>query len=101
MRGVPHRFTGSRGLYNREEIRLALAFLRALARPADNLSLYYLGVSPLYLIPATDLAKCLSYADRKNRTLEFLFRQIREAKPDGPCGLGRRGPAGEPGGARQ
>ena len=84
MRGVPHRFTGSRGLYNREEIRLALAFLRALARPADNLSLYYLGVSPLYLIPATDLAKCLSYADRKNRTLEFLFRQIREAKPDGP-----------------
>src|SRR5437667_253691 len=84
MRGVPHRFTGSRGLYNREEIRLALAFLRALARPADNLSLYYLGVSPLYLIPATDLAKCLSYADRKNRTLEFLFRQIRERKPDGP-----------------
>jgi DNA helicase-2/ATP-dependent DNA helicase PcrA len=76
MRGIPLRFTGSRGLYNREEIRLALAFLRALARPGDNLSLYYLGVSPLYLISATDLAKALSYADRKNRTLEHVFRHL-------------------------
>ncbi len=76
MRGVPFRFTGSRGLYNREEIRLALAFLRALAKPGDNLSLYYLGVSPLYLISATDLAKALSYADRKHRTLEHVFRHL-------------------------
>ena len=76
MRAIPHRFTGSRGLYNREEIRLALAFLRALARPGDNLSLYYLGVSSLYLISATDLAKALSYADRKNRTLEHVFTHL-------------------------
>ncbi len=81
MRGVPYRFTGSRGLYNREEIRLAFAFLRALARPADNLSLYYLGVSPLYLISATDLAKALSHADRKHRTLEHVFRHL-DAYPD-------------------
>jgi len=76
MRGVPYRFTGSRGLYNREEIRLAIAFLRALARPGDNLSVYYLGVSPLYLIPATDLARALHYADRKHRTLEHVFRHL-------------------------
>lgn len=76
MKGIPHRFTGSRGLYNREEVRLALAFLRALARPSDSLSLYYLGVSPLYLVSATDLAKCLNYADRKNRTLEHVFRHL-------------------------
>jgi len=76
MRGIPYRFTGSRGLYNREEIRLAMAFLRALARPEDSLSLYYLGVSPLYLIAATDVAKALSYADRKNRTLEHVFRHL-------------------------
>ncbi len=76
MRALPYRFTGSRGLYNREEIRLALAFLRVLARPGDNLSLYYLGVSPLYLVSATDLAKALSYADRKHRTLEHVFRHL-------------------------
>lgn len=78
MKGIPHRFTGSRGLYNREEIRLAIAVLRVLARPGDNLSLYYLGVSPLYLIAATDLAKALSYADRKNRTLEHVFRHLNQ-----------------------
>ncbi len=76
LRGIPLRFTGSRGLYNREEIRLAMAFLRALVRPVDALSLYYLGVSPLYLVAATDLAKALSYADRKNRTLEHVFRHL-------------------------
>jgi len=81
MRGIPYRFTGSRGLYNREEIRLVLAFLRTLARPQDNLSLYYLGVSPLYLISATDLAKALSHADRKHRTLEHVFRHL-DAYPD-------------------
>jgi len=81
MRGIPYRFTGSRGLYNREEIRLAMAFLRALADPADALSLYYLGVSSLYLIAGTDLAKALSYADRKNRTLEHTFRYL-DSFPD-------------------
>ncbi len=81
MRGIPYRFTGSRGLYNREEIRLALAFLRVLARPQDNLSLFYLGVSPLYLVNATDMARALSYADRKHRTLEHVFRHL-DAAPD-------------------
>ena len=76
MRGIPHRFTGSRGLYNREEIRLAIAFLRALANPADNLSLYYLGISPLYLVDPNDLAKSLAQANRKNRTLEHVFRRL-------------------------
>ncbi len=98
MKGIPHRFTGSRGLYNREEIRLALAFLRALARPGDNLSVYYLGVSPLYLVPATDLAKALSYADRKNRTLEHVFRNLHlegfadlaeELSPESRAGIGK------------
>jgi len=81
LRGVPHRFTGSRGLYNREEIRLAIAFLRALANPADNLSLYYLGISPLYLLDPTDLAKALAHAGRKNRTLEHIFRRL-DTYPD-------------------
>ncbi|MGH2453372.1 MAG: ATP-dependent helicase [bacterium] len=76
LRGVPHRFTGNRGLYNREEIRLVLAFLRALANPADNLSLYYLGISPIYLISPTDVAKALAYANRRNRTLEYVFRRL-------------------------
>ncbi|MDQ7857373.1 MAG: ATP-dependent DNA helicase [Armatimonadota bacterium] len=80
MRGIPWWFSGTRGLYDREEVRLALAFLRVLADPAHNLSLYYLGTSPLYLIDPTDMARALSYADRRHRSLEHVFRHLRETE---------------------
>jgi DNA helicase-2/ATP-dependent DNA helicase PcrA len=80
MRGIPWWFSGTRGLYDREEVRLALAFLRVLADPAHNLSLYYLGTSPLYLIDPTDMARALGYADRRHRSLEYVFRHLRETE---------------------
>ena len=39
---------GSRGLYAREEVRLLVSFLRALANPDDSVSLFYLAASELY-----------------------------------------------------
>src|SRR5579872_2904795 len=50
MRGIPFQFSGTRGLYDREEIRLLTSFLRALAHPEDR-SLYHLSASPLYGVP--------------------------------------------------
>jgi DNA helicase-2/ATP-dependent DNA helicase PcrA len=76
VRGIPWWFSGTRGLYDREEVRVALAFLRVLANPTDNLSLYYLGTSPLYLIDATDMALALSHANRRNRSLDHVFRHL-------------------------
>mgnify|MGYP000294833952 FL=1 len=76
MRGIPFYFSGGQGLYQREEIRLVMAFLRALTNPYDNLSLYHLGSSPLYQIDPGDLARCLSVANRKNRSLEHIFDQL-------------------------
>ncbi|MDR7481220.1 MAG: ATP-dependent DNA helicase [Armatimonadota bacterium] len=81
VRGIPWWFSGTRGLYDREEVRVALAFLRVLASPADNLSLYYLGTSELYLIDPTDMARALAYAHRRNRSLEHTFRHLGSA-PD-------------------
>jgi DNA helicase-2/ATP-dependent DNA helicase PcrA len=79
VRGIPWWFSGTRGLYDREEVRVALAFLRTLADPTDNLSLYYLGTSALYVIDATDMARALSYAARRHRSLEHTFRNLRQA----------------------
>lgn len=76
VRGIPWWFSGTRGLYDREEVRVALAFLRVLADPTDNLSLYYLGTSPLYVIDATDMARALSYANRRHRSLEYTVRHL-------------------------
>jgi len=96
LRGIPFQFTGTRGLYDREEVRLALAFLRALARPRDNLSLFVLGTSPLYGAPASDLSRCLETANRRNRSLEHVMRHLTafddlaaEVSTDGQAAVGR------------
>jgi DNA helicase-2/ATP-dependent DNA helicase PcrA len=81
VRGIPWWFSGTRGLYDREEVRVAISFLRVLANPADNLSLYYLGTSDLYLVDATDMARALGYANRRNRSLEHTIRHL-AAAPD-------------------
>ncbi len=76
LRGIPHLFSGTRGLYDREEIRLVTSFLRALAHPDDSLSLYHLSASALYEFPSADLAACMSYASRKHRSLGHVYRHL-------------------------
>jgi len=76
MRGIPFTFTGTRGLYDREEIRFLTAFLRVLAHPADSMSLYLLSASPFYEVPPADLALCTSYGQRRNRSLNQVYRAL-------------------------
>lgn len=71
---IPWHFSGSRGLYDREEIRTLIAFLRVLSEPHDNLSYHFLASSDLYRVPAEDLSLATSYAKRKNRSLYEVFR---------------------------
>lgn len=82
LRGIPFQFTGTRGLYDREEIRLVLSFLRALANPRDSLSLYFLATSPLYLVDATDASRCLAAAQARHRSLDFVVRKLLEEKEE-------------------
>ena len=78
MKGIPWRFSGSRGLYNREEIRTVIAFLRALADPHDSRSLYHLAVSEVYGMPAMDLTLINAFAARKHRSLFEVFRRLKD-----------------------
>ena len=71
---IPWRFSGSRGLYDQEIIRSAIAFLRVLADPRDTLSLHYLASSDPYEIPAESLAQATAYAQRQNKSLLQTFR---------------------------
>ena len=81
---IPWRFSGSRGLYDQEEIRTAIAFLRALADPRDNLSLHYLAGSFLYGIEGEDLAVASSLAQRRNTgLLEVLRNLVRGSEASG------------------
>lgn len=76
MKGIPWSFSGARGLYDREEIRLAISFLRLLADPHDSLSLFHLAGSDIYGIPATDLTLYNAYARRKHRSLYEVLRDL-------------------------
>ena len=79
MKGIPWRFSGAHGLYNREEIRLLMAFLRVVADPDESQSLYHLAASDLYRVPPLDLARCNAAARRMNRSLFQMFKEL-----DGP-----------------
>jgi ATP-dependent DNA helicase UvrD/PcrA len=76
LRGIPWTFSGNQGLYTRHEVRLCIAFLRVLARLDDSVSLYALAASPLFSVPAVDLARCGAYADRRNRWLFDVLRGL-------------------------
>jgi len=86
VRGIPHRFTGSRGLYAREEVRLLVCFLRALANPDDSISLFYLAASEVYRVPEADLLRLNRYAARKTRPLMEVMRGL--ATNDELAGVG-------------
>ena len=76
LRGIPWTFSGNAGLYGRPEVRLLLAFLRAVAHPDDSVSVHYLASSDLYGVPIVDLTRCATHADRKHR---WLFDVLKEA----------------------
>src|SRR6266542_2257035 len=78
LRGVPWTFSGNAGLYGRPEVRLLIAFLRAVAHPDDSVSLHYLASSDLYQVPIVDLTRCATHADRKHRWLFDVFREAAE-----------------------
>jgi DNA helicase-2/ATP-dependent DNA helicase PcrA len=73
MRGIPHRFSGSKGLYGREEVRLLISFLHSIAKFDDSPSLYYLAGSEIYETDQVDLVKLNNFARRRNLTLHEVF----------------------------
>jgi DNA helicase II / ATP-dependent DNA helicase PcrA len=79
VRGIPWTFSGNAGLYARPEIRLLIAFLRSVAHPDESVSVHLLASSDVYQVPIVDLTKCATYADRKNR---WLFDVLREVPAD-------------------
>ena len=86
--GVPWRFSGVSGLYSRPEVRLLLAFLRALANPHSSVDVFALAASDLYGIAGDDLAALTNRARRTNRSLRETLEEL-ESQP----GLLRLSPA--------
>ncbi len=78
LREVPYRFSGSRGLYQQDEVRLLVAFLKALTDFSDGRSLFLLALSDAYRVPPYDLTVVADHAREKNLTLHKAFRAVHD-----------------------
>src|SRR5215813_7288948 len=78
LQGIPWTFSGNSGLYGRTEIRLLIAFLRALVHTDESVSLHYLASSDLYEVPIVDLTRCSTHADRRHVHLFDVLRRAAE-----------------------
>lgn len=76
MKGIPYRFSGSRGLYQREEIKVLVAFIRALTDFENSRDLFYLTVSDVYRADAYDLSRLAGYGEKKNLPLHDIYKAI-------------------------
>ncbi len=76
MLDIPWQFSGNQGLYSRQEVKLCINFLRAIANTSDSMSLYYLASSEVYNFDLIDLSSCNHYSKRRNLPLYKVFENI-------------------------
>ncbi|MDI6840366.1 MAG: ATP-dependent DNA helicase [bacterium] len=69
LHGIPYRFSGNQGLYDREEIKILISLLNVLSNVGDDQSIYHLLISPVYNLNPIELSKCFGVARRNNRSL--------------------------------
>ncbi|MCL5794924.1 MAG: ATP-dependent helicase, partial [Patescibacteria group bacterium] len=78
---LPYQFVGSRGLYDREEIREIISYLKILYNPDDNLSLFHLANSDQFRIDKITLRRLTILAKQKNIPLVEIFTEIKKFLP--------------------
>jgi len=69
---IPYIFSGSGGLLQKPEIKMAVSFLRCLANPDDNLSFFHLANSEAYGLNPNSLAKYFAKAGHRNRSISEI-----------------------------
>ncbi|RJO60251.1 PD-(D/E)XK nuclease family protein [candidate division WS5 bacterium] len=72
--GIPYKFSGSAGLYDRPEVRLLIHFARALTNPGDNLAFYHLLISDVYNMPVEDAVKLNEISHKNKRSLNHIAK---------------------------
>lgn len=80
MKQIPFRFSGSRGLYSQEEIKILISFIKALTDFEDSRSLFHLALSEIYKMNPYDLTLLSNYAQKRNLPLHNVFKKIYEAE---------------------
>lgn len=75
---IPYQFLGPGQLFQQEEIKDLIAYLKVLYNFEDSASLYRVLNMPIFQIQARDIAAVLNFAKRKNLSLFEALEQIEE-----------------------
>ncbi len=76
LAGLAWRFSGTSGLYARPEVRLLLAFLRAVADLGSSVDVYALAASETYGLGGDDLTTIVASARRRNRSVWDVLEEV-------------------------
>ncbi len=81
-RGIPWLLAGRHGagLFDQEEIKVLVSFLRAVADPHDDQALYHLLGSEIYRMPGEDLSVLTGLSQRWNRPLATILEEAAGGK---------------------
>lgn len=74
--GIPYQFVGSRGLYDQEEIRELISYMKILANPDDNLALFHVAWARQFKIDKILLRRLTNLSRQKNISLFEIFKDI-------------------------
>jgi len=80
MKGIPYRFSGSRGLYQQEEIKILVAFIRAVTDFDNSRDLFFLALSEVYKADPYEMSRIAGHASKKNLSLHAVFKAIAEGR---------------------
>jgi DNA helicase-2/ATP-dependent DNA helicase PcrA len=83
-RGVPFRFIGEAALFQRPEVRDALAWLRLLADPTDSAAVVRALTRPPVDLRSADLARCATIARRRKLDMVSALEAALESPQLGP-----------------
>jgi DNA helicase-2/ATP-dependent DNA helicase PcrA len=83
-RGVPFRFLGEAALFQRPEVRDALAWLRLLADPTDSAAVVRALTRPPVELRSVDLARCTTIARRRKLDMVSALEAALESPQLGP-----------------
>ncbi|MGB6340539.1 MAG: ATP-dependent DNA helicase [Candidatus Aminicenantaceae bacterium] len=76
MKEIPFRFSGSRGLYAQEEVKILVSFIRAMTDFEDSKSLFHLSLSDAYGMEPYDLTTLSNFAAKKHLPLHSVFKMV-------------------------
>ena len=81
-RGIPWLLAGRHGagLFDQEEIKVLISFLRCIADPRDDQALFHLLGSEIYRMPGEDLAHLLGLSQRWQRPLGEILVEAAAGK---------------------